>query len=121
MNDIREIHNDDNLYEFQIKSVLIGLSRERAKDYRDDADIKPLFKKGLQRMSDLKVGTLVTGAISNTTSFGCFVDIGVEHDGLIHVSQLNGKTPTIGDRVISRVLKLDIDRKRIQLSLDSIV
>lgn len=101
--------------------MLTALSRELFKDYRDDADIKPLFKQGLQKMSDLKQGTIVTGAISNITTFGCFVDIGIEHDGLIHVSQLNGKTPNIGDRIKTRVLNVDTKRKRIQLRLEEIL
>lgn len=105
----------------QVQTVLVALSRELFQDYRDDADIKPLFKQGLQRMSDLKVGIVVTGAISNITTFGYFVDIGIECDGLIHVSQLNGKTANIGDCVKTRVLNLDVARKRIQLRLEEIL
>lgn len=98
-----------------------ALGRELQKDYRDDADIQPLFKKGLLKMADLKPGTSVTGAISNITTFGCFVDIGVEHNGLIHISQMRGQIPNIGDRVNACVLSVDEYKGRIQLRLDCIL
>lgn len=72
-------------------------------------------------MSDLKEGTCVTGAITNITHFGCFVDIGVERDGLIHVSQLNGHKPNIGDRIEAIVQKVEQDRGRINLKLQKIM
>lgn len=105
----------------QIDGILEALSRELRKDYRDDSDIQPLFKQGLLSMSDLKVGTTVTGVISNKTTFGCFVDIGVEHNGLIHISQLRGQNPNIGDRVKANVLSVNESNRRIQLQLDSII
>lgn len=97
-----------------------ALQRELLRDYRADFDKKPLFKQGLTKMADLKSGTCVTGAITNITHFGCFVDIGVEKDGLIHVSQLNGMQPNIGDRIKATVVQLDIARGRIQLKLNNI-
>lgn len=106
---------------FQIESILEALARELQKDYRDDADIRPLFKQGVLKMSDLKVGTIVTGAIANITTFGCFVDIGVEHDGLIHSSQMRGHVPNIGDRVNTYVMSVDTNKRRIQLRFESIV
>lgn len=64
-------------------------------------------------MSDLKIGTIVTGAISNITTFGCFVDIGIEQNGLIHISQMRGQTPNIGDRVNAYVMGIDEAKRRI--------
>lgn len=87
------------------------------RDYRSDFDKKPLFKQSVSKMSDLAVGVRVTGAISNVTHFGCFVDIGVEKDGLIHVSQLGGKVPNIGDRIEALITAIDVQRGRIQLKL----
>lgn len=72
-------------------------------------------------MSDLKANTLVTGAVSNITTFGCFVDIGVECDGLIHSKQMRGQVPNIGDRVNAYVMSVDQARGRIQLRLESIL
>lgn len=105
----------------QIQSVLEALGRELQKDYRDDADIRPLFKQGLLKMSDLKAGTMVTGAVSNITTFGCFVDIGVKENGFIHSSQMRGQTPNIGDRVNSTVLSVDEAQGRIKLRLECIL
>lgn len=105
---------------FQFRSILEALGRELNRDYRDDTNVKPLFKSGVQKMSDLKSGTMLTGAISNITPFGCFVDIGVEKNGLIHVSKLGGATPKVGDHVTVEVLNVEMDRQRIQLRLESI-
>lgn len=71
-------------------------------------------------MTNLAEGTNVSGAITNITHFGCFVDIGVERDGLIHVSKLCGMKPVIGDRVDAIVTQVDIGRGRIQLKLINI-
>lgn len=72
-------------------------------------------------MSDLKAGTMVTGAVSNITTFGCFIDIGVETAGLIHNSQMRGQAPNIGDRVNAYVMSVDESKRRIQLRLDCIL
>lgn len=101
----------------QIESVLLALSRELLRDYRADFDKRPLFKKGVLRMTDLREGTEVSGAISNITSFGCFVDIGVEQNALLHISQFKGFVPKIGDRINAIVGKVEVDRQRIQLRL----
>lgn len=78
------------------------------------------------RLSDLTVGMSLEGTVTNLTNFGAFVDIGVHQDGLIHVSELSDqyvKDPsevcTVGDIVKVRVINLDIDRKRIGLSMKS--
>lgn len=105
----------------KIQSILEALARELQRDYRDDTDIKPVFKKGILKMSDLKTGTIVTGVIANITTFGCFVDIGVGRDGLIHNSQLRGFEPNIGDRVNVLVISVDENKKHIQLRLDNIL
>lgn len=110
-----------NVFHLQVESILEALARELQKDYRDDADIRPMFKQGLLKMSDLKSGTLVTGAVANITTFGCFVDIGVENYGLIHTSKLQGQTLNVGDRVTVRVISVDEAKGRIQLGLDSVL
>lgn len=72
-------------------------------------------------MSDLLIDTVVTGGITNVTHFGCFADIGVERDALIHSSKLNGIKPNIGDRIEAVVLSVDVNRGRINLKLRSIL
>lgn len=91
------------------------------RDYRDDADIKPIFKQGVQKITDLKIGTIVDGVVVNVTPFGSFVDIGVEESGLIHISKMNGQSLAIGNRVSSEVINVDLSRRRIQLKLINVL
>lgn len=100
-----------------MSGVIGALSRELFQDYRADFDKQPLFKQGLMKMSDLREGTNVSGAISNITTFGCFVDIGVEKDALLHVSQFRNFVPKIGDRLNAIVSNVEVARQRIQLRL----
>jgi len=82
------------------------------------------FREDVRKLEDLKPGMACPGIVSNVASFGAFVDIGVYHDGLVHVSQLGGKTgPDAkvalkpGDRVEVRVLKVDLEKKQISLTM----
>lgn len=82
------------------------------------------FKDGIESMKDLKDGMLLEGVITNVTNFGAFVDIGVHQDGLVHISALSNtfvKDPhTIvktGDVVKVKVMEVDVQRKRIGLSM----
>jgi uncharacterized protein len=84
------------------------------------------FRDDIRALEDLKPGMVCPGIVNNVTSFGAFVDIGVHHDGLVHVSQLappagkNGKAGKAlepGDRVQVRVLKLDLEKKQISLTM----
>jgi uncharacterized protein len=82
------------------------------------------FREDVQKLEDLKPGMTCPGIVSNVTNFGAFVDIGVHQDGLVHVSQLGRsfvKEPrevvAPGDRVEVRVLKVDLEKKQISLSM----
>ncbi|HEX9188165.1 MAG TPA: Tex-like N-terminal domain-containing protein, partial [Vicinamibacteria bacterium] len=84
------------------------------------------FRDDIQKIEDLKPGMVCPGVVNNVTSFGAFVDIGVHHDGLVHVSQLaasagkagpRGKAIEPGDRVQVRVLKVDLEKKQISLTM----
>jgi uncharacterized protein len=75
-------------------------------------------------IEDLKVGAVLPGVVTNITAFGCFVDIGVHQDGLVHVSHLANrfvKDPNevvkVHQKVMAKVLEVDVSRKRISLSL----
>ncbi len=97
------------------------LERELFRDYREDLLKKPLFKQGLTKVSDLVVDAVVSGAVTNVTHFGCFVDIGVGRDALVHSSKLEKMKPRIGDRVECIVLSVDAARGRINLKLKTIL
>jgi uncharacterized protein len=82
------------------------------------------FRDDVREMSDLKEGMVLQGAVTNVTAFGAFVDIGVHQDGLVHVSHLADrfiKDPNdavrVGQLVKVKVLSVDMERKRIALSI----
>ena len=82
------------------------------------------FREDLQKLEDLKPGMSCPGIVSNVTNFGAFVDIGVHQDGLVHISQIGRafvKEPREvvkpGDRVEVRVLKIDLEKKQISLTM----
>ncbi len=82
------------------------------------------FAEGIHEMKDLVVGMTLPGIVTNVTNFGAFVDIGVQQDGLVHISQLSDrfvKDPNevvkVQQKVMVRVVEVDIARKRIALSM----
>ncbi len=106
--------------------TLKDITEELLKPGRDPRDeIKPVqLLEGVMNIEDLKPGMILTGTVRNVMDFGAFVDIGVHQDGLVHISRLSDKFvkhPTdivsVGDIVQVKVLDIDIDRKRISLSM----
>lgn len=82
------------------------------------------FSRGVQQIGDLRPGMTLPGIITNVTAFGAFVDIGVHQDGLVHISELADKfikNPSdvvqVHQKVTVKVLDIDIERKRISLSM----
>ncbi len=82
------------------------------------------FKAGIEKISDLQPGMRLDGVVTNVANFGAFVDIGVHQDGLVHISHLSDtfiKDPRdavkTGDMVKVKVLEVDVERKRISLSM----
>lgn len=85
------------------------------------------FNKNVRTIKDLKVGMQLFGIVTNITAFGCFVDVGVHQEGLVHISQMSDqfiKDPNeivkLNQKVNVRVAELDIERKRISLSMKNI-
>jgi len=82
------------------------------------------FQEGVEKMEDLKPGMKLPGIVTNVTAFGAFVDIGVHQDGLVHISQLSdgyvknpGDVVKVHQRVMVTVMEVDLQRKRIALSM----
>ena len=82
------------------------------------------FRDDVRTLEDLKPGMVCPGVVSNVTNFGAFVDIGVHHDGLVHVSQIGRKfeqepreVVRPGEHVEVRVLKVDLEKKQISLTM----
>lgn len=95
-----------------------------ARDPRDEMP-KPILRTDVLEMKDLKEGMILKGTIRNVIDFGAFVDIGVHQDGLVHISQITNKkyikhpleVLNVGDIIDVKVLSVDINKKRIQLSM----
>ena len=84
------------------------------------------FKEGVEKIADLRPSMMLEGVVTNVTAFGAFVDIGVHQDGLVHVSELADKfvkdpreLVKAGDIVKVRVKDVDVERKRIALTMRS--
>jgi uncharacterized protein len=82
------------------------------------------FREDVRDLSDLRPGMVCPGRVSNVASFGAFVDIGVGHDGLVHVSQIGRRLEGDlqeaihpGERVQARVVKVDLEKRQVSLSL----
>jgi uncharacterized protein len=106
--------------------TLEDITTELAKPGRDPrAEYVPFkFDDSVHEIKDLKPGMRLPGIITNVTNFGAFVDIGVHQDGLVHISQLADKfvkNPTevvkVHQRVMVKVLSVEVERKRIALSM----
>jgi uncharacterized protein len=101
---------------------------ELAKPGRDPrTKIKEFRFEDIHSIEDVKEGMVVPGIVTNITKFGAFVDIGVKQDGLVHISNLSrkfvqdpGSVVKLHQHVMVKVIAVDIDRKRIQLSMKDI-
>jgi uncharacterized protein len=82
------------------------------------------FSNEIFKIEDVKPGMMLPGIVTNITNFGCFVDIGVKQDGLVHISELADRYVSDPNEVVKlhqhvkvKVLEVDVSRKRIQLSM----
>ena len=108
--------------EITLKDIIYELSKP-GRDPREDMP-KPILRADVLKFEDLREGQILSGTVRNVTDFGAFVDIGVKYDGLVHISNLsNGyvKNPseivTVGDVVKVKVIGIDLDKKKVQLSM----
>ncbi|XP_039250930.2 S1 RNA-binding domain-containing protein 1-like [Styela clava] len=106
-----------------LQLIADGLSQDAGfRDIRSQMR-RPLFRRGITSMQDLRCGTKVSGRITNVTDFGVFVDVGVGQDGLIHMSEVGGRWEEVkqclgpNDTVEVLVKSVDSQRKRVSLRL----
>ena len=108
--------------------TLTDIIEELARPGRDTRqEFEPLhFAEGVNRIEDLAAGMKLPGVVTNVTDFGAFVDVGVHQDGLVHISQLADRfvrnpldIVKAQQRVWVTVLEVDLERKRISLSMKS--
>lgn len=107
--------------------TLNDIIKELEKPGRDPRDEmpKPVLRTDVLEMKDLTEGMILKGTVRNVIDFGAFVDIGVHQDGLVHISKLTDKkfvkhpleVVSVGDVVEVKVLSVDMQKKRIQLSM----
>lgn len=125
-----ELRRKINLKEFVTESVglptLTDIMQELAKPGRDPREKFDFFEfdKNVNSIEDVNPGMVLPGIVTNITNFGAFVDIGVHQDGLVHVSQIANRfvrdpneVLKLNQKVMVKVLQVDKDRKRIQLSM----
>jgi len=106
--------------------TLTDILNELKKPMRDPREEmpSPILKSEVMEMSDLTEGMVLKGTVRNVIDFGAFVDIGVHQDGLVHISQMSDKyikhpleVVSVGDVVDVAVLSVDVDKKRIALTM----
>ena len=119
---LEEISKDYDIGVETLKDIIHELKKP-GRDPRDDMP-KPKLRKNVLSIEDLEEGMILEGTVRNIVDFGAFVDIGVHQDGLVHKSQLANKfvkhpldIVNVGEIVNVKVLDVDIQRKRIQLSM----
>ncbi len=102
---------------------IVAELQKPGRDIRDSLP-KPVLRSDLLSLEDLQVGMDLDGTVRNVIDFGAFIDIGVHQDGLVHISQICDryiKHPseelTVGDKVRVRVIGVDVEKKRISLSI----
>ena len=108
--------------EMTLGDIIEELSRP-GRDPREDMP-KPILRSDVLKLDDLKEGMVLTGTVRNVIDFGAFVDIGVKHDGLVHISEMSDKyiknpsdVVSVGDIVKVKVINIDRERQKVALSM----
>lgn len=122
--DKKKMANELGIGEITLMDILKELEKP-GRDPRDEMP-KPVLRTDVMDMKDLKEGMILKGTVRNVIDFGAFVDIGVHQDGLVHISQLGVKkyvkhpleVVSVGDVVDVKVLSVDLQKKRIQLTMN---
>ena len=119
----RQLASELGIGEVTLNDIVKELEKP-ARDPREEMP-KPILRTDVLDMKDLTEGMILKGTVRNVIDFGAFVDIGVHQDGLVHISQITNKkfikhpleVVSVGDVVEVKVLSVDLERKRIQLSM----
>lgn len=120
--DVKEVAEEIGTDPITLRDMIKELEKP-GRDPREEMP-KPVLKSDVLDFDDLKEGMELKGTVRNVIDFGAFVDIGVHQDGLVHISEMSNKfikhpldVVSVGDVVDVRVLSVDKERKRIQLSM----
>ena len=119
---VSETAKELELGEMTLADIINELSKP-GRDPREDMP-KPILRSDVLKLEDLKEGMILTGTVRNVIDFGAFVDIGVKHDGLVHISEMSEKfiknpseIVSVGDVVKVKVIKIDKERQKVGLSM----
>ena len=120
--DIEKTAKELEIGEMTLTDIIAELSKP-GRDPREDMP-KPILRSDVLKIEDLKEGMVLTGTVRNVIDFGAFVDIGVKHDGLVHISEMSDKfiknpsdIVSVGDIVKVKVIKIDKERQKVGLSM----
>ena len=124
--DYKKLADELEVGEITLRDIVKELEKP-ARDPRDEMP-KPILRTDVLEMKDLTPGMVLKGTVRNVIDFGVFVDIGVHQDGLVHISQLTDKkfvkhpleVVSVGDIVEVKVMSVDLNKKRIQLTMKGI-
>ena len=119
---VKETAKELEIGEMTLEDIIKELSKP-GRDVRDEMP-KPILRSDVLKFEDLKIDQVLTGTVRNITDFGAFVDVGVKHDGLVHISEMSDKfiknpseVVSIGDIVKVKVIEIDNDRQKVKLSM----
>ncbi|MDD3187278.1 MAG: Tex family protein [Bacilli bacterium] len=126
---IKEIKFDINKLALELNTDIYTLEdivnslKSPMRDPRDEMP-KPILKKDILHIEDLKKGMMLEGTVRNVVDFGAFIDIGLKNDGLVHISKITNKyikhpneVLSVGDIVACYVEEVYLDKKKVSLSL----
>ena len=120
--DIKTLASKFNIGEPTLKDIINELIKP-GRDPREDMP-KPILRSDVLSFDDLRDGMILTGTVRNVTDFGAFVDVGVKHDGLVHISEMSDKfiknpseVVSVGDIVKVQVIGIDKNRQKVKLSM----
>ena len=123
--DIQKTAKELEIGEMTLTDIIEELSKP-GRDPREDMP-KPILRSDVLKLEDLKEGMILTGTVRNVIDFGAFIDIGIKHDGLVHISEMSEKfiknpseIVSVGDIVKVKVINIDKERQKVGLSMKGI-
>ena len=122
---VEQMAKELDVGELTLADIINELSKP-GRDPREDMP-KQILRSDVLKFEDLKDGMILKGTVRNVTDFGAFVDIGVKHDGLVHISQLSDKfvknpseIVSVGDIVEVKVIGIDNEKQKVSLSMKEV-
>ena len=120
--DIKILSKQLNVGEPTLKDILNELIKP-GRDPREDMP-KPVLRSDVLKFEDLREGMTLKGTVRNVTDFGAFIDVGVKHDGLVHISEMSesfvrnpSDVVSVGDIVTVKVIGIDKDKQKVKLTM----